>query len=57
MALILINFSEYTLQNVEVQLGNSRGVFQELFSSSPEEFKQTHQYFNFEPWGYQVWYQ
>lgn len=56
-ALILINFSEYTLQNVEVQLGNSRGVFQELFSSSTEEFKQTHQYFNFEPWGYQVWYQ
>lgn len=56
-ALILINFSEYNLQSVEVQIGNARGVFQELFSSSTEEFEQNQQYFDFEPWGYQVWFQ
>ena len=55
--LIVINFSEYTLQNVEVQLGNSRGVFEELFSSSTQEFNHAQQYFNLEPWAYQIWYQ
>jgi len=54
--LVLINFSTYPLHNVEVEIENCNGVFQELFTSSVQYFHGNHQYFHLQPWGYQVWH-
>ena len=56
VVLVLINFSTYPLHNVEVDVENCHGVYQELFTSLAHSFNTKHQYFHLQPWGYQVWY-
>ena len=52
----MINFSQYTLSHVEVATGQAFGIHQELFSNNFIEFKHAHQYFDFNPWSFQIWY-
>ncbi len=55
--LVVINFSEYPLHNVQIETVGLLGVYTELFSASTQVFNGGHQYFHFQPWGYQIWYQ
>jgi len=54
---VVINFSEYTLSNVECGFTDSNAIFCELFTSAEKEFNGSFQYIDLNPWGYQVWYQ
>ena len=54
--LVLINFSEYPLHNVEVAVPDAKGIYTELFTSAVNVFQNQHHYFHIQPWGYQIWY-
>lgn len=56
-AIVLINFSEYPLYNIEVDADGCRGLFVEHFTAVAQEFESNTQYFHLQPWGYQIWLQ
>jgi glycosidase len=56
-AIIVINFSEYPLHNIEVDLDGATGTFVEHFTSLAHELNGGSQHFHLQPWGYQIWLQ
>jgi hypothetical protein len=56
-ALVLINFSEYPLHNIEVDLDGLTGTLVEHFTSLAHECNGHSHYFHLQPWSYQIWLQ
>jgi len=54
--LVIINFSEYDLSDIKIELGNDVGVYRELFTEISIEFSEKYHHFSLRAWGYQVWY-
>lgn len=57
VAVVLINFSEYPLHNIEVDLEGLTGTLSEHFTSLAHECIGHSQYFHLQPWSYQIWLQ
>lgn len=56
-AIVLINFSEYPLHNIAVDLDGASGIFVEHFTSLAHEWNGNNHYFHLQPWSYQIWLQ
>lgn len=56
-AIVIINFSEYPLHNIEVGLDCATGTFVEHFTSLAHECNGQSHYFHLQPWSYQIWLQ
>ncbi|MCE2848674.1 MAG: alpha-glucosidase C-terminal domain-containing protein, partial [Chitinophagaceae bacterium] len=56
-AIVIINFSEYPLHNIEVSLDGAIGTFVEHFTSLAHECNGQSHYFHLQPWSYQIWLQ
>lgn len=55
VVLVVINFSQYPLSDVQVDHGDIRGRYVEWFSSGSKVMNEDAQYFNLPAWGFQVW--
>jgi glycosidase len=54
--LVIINFSEYDLSDVKIEVCNDVGVYRELFTEISIEFSEKYHHFSLRAWEYQVWY-
>jgi glycosidase len=52
---VFINFSEYKLNDVVIDISESKGVYNELFSGQEYEFSENSNRFSLEAWGCQIW--
>jgi len=53
---VFINFSEYKLNDMSIDVSESKGVFNELFSGAEYDFSENSNKFSLEAWGCQIWY-
>ena len=56
-AIVIINFSEYPLHNIEVDLDGASGTFVEHFTSLAHECNGSSHHVHLQPWSYQIWVQ
>jgi glycosidase len=54
--LVIINFSEYDLNDVKIEVSNDVGTYRELFTEISIGFSEKFHHFSLRAWGYQVWY-
>jgi hypothetical protein len=54
-AVVVINFSQYTLTHVEVGIKDTNGLFTDLFTSITKDFGSSHIYVDLPPWSFQAW--
>lgn len=53
--LVMINFSQYDLSEVEFETDVPRGDYTEIFSNQKNHINTNHQYIDLKGWGYKVW--
>ena len=54
--LVIINFSEYDLNDVAIEVCEDPGIYHELFSGSTFNFNEKNHRFSIKAWAYEVWY-
>ena len=54
--LVIINFSEYDLNDVAIEVCEDLGIYHELFSGSTFNFNEQNHRFSIKAWAYEVWY-
>ncbi|MFM8588381.1 MAG: alpha-amylase family glycosyl hydrolase [Bacteroidota bacterium] len=52
---VLINFSPYDLQHIEVDLGDDMGEYYEIFNGEIKNLEGRYMYVDMKQWTYQVW--
>jgi glycosidase len=54
-AVVVINFSQYTLTHVEVGIKDTNGLFTDLFTNVTNDFGDARIYVDLPPWSFQGW--
>jgi glycosidase len=54
-AVVVINFSQYTLTHVEVGINDTNGLFTALFTNVTKDFGDARIYVDLPPWSFQGW--
>jgi hypothetical protein len=55
VAFVIINFSQYQLDHVEVATANKVGTYTEYFTNKTKDIDGSYFYVQLPPWSYQIW--